>query len=139
MVNLDDIFWLRGGFNERRDLSEVSSLSDAKIAETQWIVEGVHSKLAGQFLPSALTLVWLDLPWSVCWGRLELRGSESKVHMGREQSDQGLRELLEWAESYCSRQGSTGQAAHVALFETFQGHQFRLRSDKQVREYLDAA
>ena len=139
VVHLDEVFWLPGGFNEKRDPSEVSRLIDAKRAETEWIVEGVYGNLARQFLPSALTLVWLDLPWSVCRLRLELRGSESKAHMDREQSDQGLRELLHWAEAYHSRQGSSGQAAHLAMFETFSGHRFRLRSETQVREYLDAA
>ena len=139
VVHLDEIFWLPGGFNEKRDPSEVSRLIDAKKAETEWIVEGVYGNLARQFLPSALTLVWLDLPWSVCKLRLELRGSESKAHMDREQSDQGLRELLHWAEAYHSLQGSSGQAAHLAMFETFQGHRFRLRSETQVREYLDTA
>lgn len=136
VVHLDEIFWLPGGFNEKRDPSDVSRLINARRAEAQWIVEGVYGNLAKQFLPSALTLVWLDLPWAVCKQRLELRGSESKAHMEREQSDQGLRELIRWAEEYCSRKGSSGQAAHLALFEAFQGERFRLRSKAQVREYL---
>jgi adenylate kinase family enzyme len=139
VVHLDEIFWLPGGFNEKRDPSDVSRLIDASKAKAEWIVEGVYGNLAKLFLPSALTLVWLDLAWSVCKQRLELRGSESKAHMERKQSDQGLRELIRWAEDYCSRQGSSGQAAHLAMFEAFQGERFRLLSEMQVREYLDAA
>lgn len=139
VMHLDDIFWLPGGFNERRSPLEVSRLIDGKRAETQWIVEGVYGNLASQFLPSALTLVWLDLPWQVCKQRLELRGSESKAHMGREQSDLGLQELLGWAEAYGSRQGSGSEAAHRALFEAFQGPRFRLRSEAEVGEFLNAA
>lgn len=139
VMHLDEVFWLPGGFNEKRDPSDVSRLIDVKRTEAEWIVEGVYGNLAAQFLPSAMTLVWLDLPWLVCRRRLELRGSESKAHMHREQSSQGLRELISWAEAYCFRQGSSGQAAHLALFEAFQGQRFRLRSEMQVREYLDAA
>ena len=139
LVHLDEVFWLPGGFNEKRDPSEVSRLIEARRAETEWIVEGVYGNLAKQFLPTALTLVWLDMPWSVCKRRLEFRGSESKAHMERKQSDQGLRELLRWAEDYCSRPGSSGQAAHLSLFEAFQGQRFRLGSKAQVQEYLDAA
>jgi adenylate kinase family enzyme len=139
VIHLDEIFWLPGGFNEKRDPSEISRLIDAKKVEADWIVEGVYGNLAKLFLPSALTLVWLDLPWSACKRRLELRGCESKAHMAREQSAQGLQELIRWAEEYCSRQGSSGQAAHLALFEAFQGARFRLRSEAQVREYLDVA
>jgi adenylate kinase family enzyme len=139
VVHLDEIFWLPSGFNEKRDPSDVSRLIDVRRAEEQWIVEGVYGNLAKQFLPSALTLVWLDLPWSVCKQRLELRGSESKAHMEREQSVQGLQELIHWAEDYWSRHGASSQAAHLALFETFQGQRFRLGSETQVREYLSVA
>jgi adenylate kinase family enzyme len=139
VVHLDEIFWLPGGFNEKRDPSDVSRLIDVRRAEAQWIVEGVYGNLAKQFLPSALTLVWLDLPWSVCKQRLELRGSESKAHMEREQSVQGVRELIHWAEEYWSRHGSSSQAAHLALFEAFLGQRFRLGSETQVREYLSVA
>jgi adenylate kinase family enzyme len=139
VVHLDEVFWLPGGFNQKRNPSDVSRLIEARRAEAKWVVEGVYGNLAKQFLPSALTLVWLDLPWPVCRHRLELRGSESKAHMEREQSDQGLRELIRWAEAYCSRQGSSGQAAHLALFEAFSGERFRLVTEAQVQEYLDAA
>lgn len=139
VVHLDDVFWLPGGFNERRGPLEVSRFIDAKRAETQWVVEGVYGNLASQFLPSALTLVWLDLPWHVCELRLKLRGSESKAHMGREQSDLGLQELIGWAEAYSSRRGSSSQAAHQALFEAFQGPRFRIRSEAEVGEFLNAA
>ena len=139
LMHLDEVFWLPGGFNEKREQSEVSRLIDARRAAPEWIVEGVYGNLARQFLPSALALVWLDLPWSVCKRRLEFRGSESKAHMEREQSDQGLRDLVHWAETYRSRQGSSGHAAHLALFESFQGPRLRLRSEAQVLEYLVAA
>ena len=45
VVHLDEVFWLPGGFNEKRDPSEVSRLINAKRAETEWIVEGVYGNL----------------------------------------------------------------------------------------------
>lgn len=139
VTHLDDVFWLPGGFDERRDPLEVSGLVDAKRVETLWIVEGVYGNLASQFLPSVPTLVWVDLPWHVCKQRLELRGSESKAHMGGGQSDLGLQELLGWAEAYGSRPGSSSEAAHRALFEAFEGQRFRLRSAAEVGEFLNSA
>ncbi|WKJ90401.1 hypothetical protein QZJ86_20715 [Methylomonas montana] len=139
MVHLDDIFWLPGGFNEMRDPAEVSRIIDTASATKNWIVEGVYGNLAQQFLPSASTLIWLELPWVVCQQRLALRGLESKAHMGREQSEAGLRELVQWAENYSSRQGSSGHAAHLSLFESFNGQRLRLCSESQVLEYLNAA
>jgi adenylate kinase family enzyme len=87
VVHLDDIFWLSGGFNVKRDPAEVSSIIDDKRAFREWIVEGVYGNLAKQFMLSALNVVWLDLPWEICRQRLESRGSESKSHLGREQSE----------------------------------------------------
>ncbi len=111
---------------------------DAARVGENWIAEGVFGNLAAQFLLSASTLIWLDLPWAVCQERLELRGSESKAHMGREQSDAGLRELMQWAQDYPTRGGSSGHAAHMNLFESFTGQRVRLGSESQVLEYLDA-
>lgn len=138
VVHLDDIFWLPGGFNEKRDPEKVSNLVKAARSEPDWIVEGVYGNLAQQFLPYASTFVWLEIPWSICRRRLEIRGSESKAHMGREQSEAGLRELVQWAETYSSRQGSSGHAANLALFESFNGGRYRLSSESKVLEYLDA-
>jgi broad-specificity NMP kinase len=86
VVHLDEIFRFAVGFNEKRDPSDVSRLIDVRRDEAEWVVEGVYENLARQFLPSALTLVWLDLRWSVCKHRLELGGPESKAHMNRQQT-----------------------------------------------------
>ena len=139
VTHLDDIFWLPGGFNEKRSPSEVQNLVNARKADSDWIVEGIYGELANQFLSFATTLVWLDLPWQVCKQRLEARGSESKAHMGREQSKQGVRELIQWAEAYYSRPGSCCHAAHLGLFESFTGQRFRFSSEIQVLEYLNSS
>lgn len=139
VVHLDGIFWLPGGFNLKRDPQEVFTLIEAQRIADQWIVEGVYGNLARQFMQSAQAIVWLDLPWKICKAKLESRGSESKLHMERAQSDEGLRELIEWAEGYCNRQGSSSKAAHLDLFESFEGLRARLRSESDVLAYLDAA
>jgi len=138
VLHLDDIFWLPGGFNEKRDTAEVSRIIDTARAASDWIVEGVYGNLVHQFLQSANILIWLELPRAVCQQRLVLRGSESKAHMDRKQSEAGLRELVQWAENYSSRQGSSGHAAHLALFESFKGQRLRFCSESQVLEYLSA-
>ncbi len=136
LVHMDDIFWMPGGFNVKRDPAEVSNIVAMARAEPGWVAEGVFGSLASQFLQSATTLIWLDLPWDVCRARLVLRGSESKAHMDREQSQAGLQALLEWAKDYPFRQGSSGRAAHSALFDAFRGQQSLLCSEQQVLAYL---
>jgi adenylate kinase family enzyme len=139
VIHLDEIFWLPGGFNEKRSSSEVLRLVNIRKVETDWIVEGVFGDLANQFLSSAQTLIWLDFPWQVCKQRLEARGSESKSHRERVQSDHGSRELIQWAEAYYSRSGSCCYAAHLGLFESFTGQRLRLSTEMQVQEFLIAA
>ena len=56
--------------------------------------------------------------------------------MGHEQSQQGLAALIEWAEGYSSRQGSSGSAAHGALFESFAGARYRFESEYQVLAFV---
>lgn len=139
VIHLDEIFWLPGGFNEKRSSSEVQNLVDSRKAEPDWIVEGVFADLARQFLSSAQTLIWLDFPWNVCKQRLEVRGSESKSHMGRVQSEQGSRELIQWAEAYYFRSGSCCLSAHLSLFESFTAKRIRLSTEAQVQEFLNVA
>ena len=139
VIHLDEIFWLPGGFNEKRPPSEVLTLINTKKADAEWIVEGVYSDLAEQLLPYATLLIWLDLPWAVCKQRLEARGSESKAHMGREQSESSLRALIQWAEAYYSRSGTCCHAAHLALFETFAGQGHRFSTESQVHNFLNSA
>ena len=138
VIHLDEIFWLPSGFNEKRSPSEVLKLINARKIEKNWIVEGVFGDLANLFLSSAQTLIWLDFPWPVCKKRLEVRGSESKLHMGRMQSEHGTRELIQWAEEYYSRSGACSNAAHHGLFESFTGQKFRFTTELQVQEFLKA-
>jgi adenylate kinase family enzyme len=139
VIHLDDIFWLPGGFNEKRSPSEVQNLVDSRKGESDWIVEGVFGDLAIHFLSSAQTFIWLDIPWNVCKQRLYARGSERKSHLGRVQSEQGSRELIQWAEAYYFRSGSCCLSAHLGLFESFTGKRFRLSTELQVQEFLNAA
>jgi adenylate kinase family enzyme len=138
-IHLDEIFWLPGGFNEKRSPLEVQNLVDSKKVETDWIVEGVFGDLAGQFLSLAQNLIWLDFPWNVCKQRLEARGSESKAHMGRVQSELGSGELIQWAEGYYFRSGSCSHPAHHSLFESFTGKRILLSTEVQVQEFLNVA
>jgi adenylate kinase family enzyme len=139
VVHLDDIFWEPGGFEQKRSPDEVARLIDAHRAETNWIVEGVYGDLAGEFIPDADVLLWLDFPWSACRRRIESRASAGDTYMGRKPTERSLRDLLNWAEAYYSRGGWCSLAAHLALFNNFSRRRYRLRTAKDVRDYLDAA
>jgi adenylate kinase family enzyme len=136
VIHLDDIYWAPGGFNAKREVAQVEALVREGMAHSSYIAEGVFGALAEKFLAQATVLFWLDLPWSVCEHRLRQRGSESKRHMDREQSEAGLSELLTWASTYHERTDMQSHAAHSKLFERYGGERFRLSSERSVNDYL---
>ena len=105
----------------------------------KWIAEGVYGDRASELTTPAQTLIWLGLPWFVCKLRLEARGAESKSHMAHAQTEDGLKALIDWAESYSSRQGQSGGASHALLFELFPSEHHRFESEDQVLAFLSVA
>ena len=139
VVHLHEIFWLPGGFDAKREPSEVAEVISRERAAAKWIVKDVYGDLASEFLPAAQTLIWLDLPWPVCKLRLGARGSESKSHMNHAQTKDGLKALIAWAEGYSSRRGPSGRLSHASLFELFTGERHRFELEDQVQAFLTAA
>lgn len=95
----------------------------------------MFGELAEPYLDIANFLVWLDMDRTVCRRRLEERGSESKRHLGREQSEEGLRKLVEWASRYYDRQDLRSHVGHKGLFENFSGKKIRIRSEIAVNQF----
>lgn len=95
VIHLDDLFWEPGGFDKKREQVVVMRLVEEYQSGDSWIVEGVFGELATIFADVADLFIWLDIDWSTCKTRLERRGSQSKKHMSREQSETGLKKLLD--------------------------------------------
>jgi deoxyadenosine/deoxycytidine kinase len=83
--------------------------------------EGVFGELAQKLFDRAQCLIWLDIDWQTCRARLLKRGSESKKHMGREESEEGLRRLVEWAAQYYERTNARSYEGHKKLMMSFPG------------------
>lgn len=64
MIHPDDLFWLPGGFNEKRPMKTVDAKIATKAQDDEWIAQGVFGDLAEKFPHRAHHLIWLDLPWS---------------------------------------------------------------------------
>jgi len=136
VIHLDDIFWEPGGFDQKRSTETVSALIAQAKRQEHWIVEGVFGELAQQFLSDAGRLIWLDFEWPICRERLALRGSESKKHLKREQSAEGLMQLLKWAANYHDRTDMRSYHGHKTMFDAFEGTRFRLRSEDEVTDFV---
>jgi adenylate kinase family enzyme len=136
IIHLDELFWEPGGFDRKRAPDDVLALVEQSKLRKDWIVEGVFGELAQLYLDQADVLIWLDLDWDVCRTRLELRGSESKLHLDRAQSDEGLTRLICWAKEYYSRTDLRSKAGHQTLFEKFRGTCRHLNSEAEVQAFL---
>jgi adenylate kinase family enzyme len=87
VIHLDHIFWEPGGFDTKRPQDAVDMMiAESKRGES-WIAEGVFGELAERFVDRAECLIWLDIDWQTCRDRLLQRGSESKRHMDRVESE----------------------------------------------------
>jgi hypothetical protein len=137
--HLDNLFWEPGGFDKKRPHEEVEFLMQQSKNRGSWIAEGVFGELAEHYLDTAILLVWLDIDWFVCKRRLEERGSESKKHLNREQSEEGLRKLVEWASHYYDRRDLRSYEGHRSLLEKFSGQKTPIRSEIAVNKFLTNA
>ncbi len=128
VVHLDDLFWEPGGFDKKRSIETVELLIKNSKDSPSWIVEGVFGELASYYIGIADLLVWLDIDWSICKKRLLHRGSESKRHLNRVQSEKGLEKLILWASQYNERNDLRSHQGHRELFEKFLGNRLHFQS-----------
>lgn len=136
IIHLDRLFWMPGGFNEKRPRDEVKSEIEQKRKENSWIAEGVFGELAELFLPRAQTLVYLDVDWTTCHASLMTRGLESSRQLDPVKAEENFRNLLLWAGQYWTRTNSCSRTGHLRLFDDFSGLKFKFTTRAAVDEFI---
>jgi adenylate kinase family enzyme len=121
VTDLDRIHW-QDSVLVRRDEQAAIAMVAELAAQPRWIIEGVYGWLAAAALPRATSLIWLDLPWSICRVGLEQRGRWNGA------TDAEHAAFLQWAEAYWQRSTPTSYAGHLAMFEAFAGDKLRIQS-----------
>lgn len=119
VTHLDNLFWEPGGFDRKRSPESVEALIQKSLTSDSWIVEGVFGELVQPFIPDATTLIWLDIPWEICQERLKNRATKNRIHHDRIQSEKNLRNLMEWASEYYSRNDLRSHRGHECMFNSF--------------------
>jgi adenylate kinase family enzyme len=137
IIHLDQLFWMPGGFNEKRPMDEIKSEIERKRNETAWIIEGVFGELAEMFLSRAHSLIFLDMDWTVCHAGLLVRGSESSKQLDAAKAEENFKELLLWAEQYWIRTNLCSHSGHLRLFSNFAGHKFKFTCRAEVDDFLN--
>ncbi|WP_398479777.1 hypothetical protein [Tardiphaga sp.] len=129
VTDLDRVHW-QDDVTVKRDEHVAASMVAELAAEPLWVIEGVYGWLAAVALPSATTLIWLDMPWQVCQDGLTERGPWK----GAADTDHAA--FLDWAEAYWRRTTSTSFAGHQSLFDGFTGTRLRFQSRAEQADFL---
>ncbi len=137
IIHLDRLFWMPGGFNEKRSKEEVQKQVEQKEKNDSWIAEGVFGELVELLLPRTQTLIYLDLDWPTCHASLKTRGSESSRQLDPAKAEENFRNLLLWAGQYWTRTDLRSHTGHLRLFNDFTGLKFRLTTRAEVDEFIE--
>jgi adenylate kinase family enzyme len=131
-VDLDEIHWLPGGFNARREPTSAIEMVRTKAAEDQWVLEGVYGWLANEALPRATALIWLDVPIEECIANVKARG------LRRGGDEAAFMALVDWVGDYAVRTNANSRVAHERAFDTFAGHRAKIASRTEMAALLNS-
>jgi hypothetical protein len=108
-TDLYQIHWLSDEHSIPRPRAEALGMARIAASEERWVIEGVYGWIITELLPRATALIWLAVEDDECIANIRQR--EAK----RDESDELLIALVEWAGSYRTR-----------LFDVFGGSKLQL-------------
>lgn len=129
-IDLDLIHWISDEHSIPRPRAEALGMARVAASEQCWVIEGVYGWMISELVEQATLLIWLCLEDEDCVNNIRLR--ESK----RDDNDELLIALLEWAGRYRTREGSSGFVAHQRLFEGFDGSKLQLMDRAEVTAFV---
>ncbi|WP_244158616.1 adenylate kinase [Caballeronia fortuita] len=125
-IDLDALNWEPGGYGVAREREDVVSMAREAALVERWVMEGIYGWIVSYILPSASALVWIALDESECVANIHRRGMRGGA------TPESFAELLTWAQTYRSRNGSSSYGAHEALFTSFPLDKISLRTRGDV-------
>jgi len=130
-VDLDLIHWEPGGYNIARSCEHAIALTKDAAASNSWVIEGIYGWLVREAEPNATALVWLCLDEAECVANIRNRG----VRRGGDEDS--FNALLNWAETYRTREGSSSYSAQEMIFDDFSGAKRCLRHMSEVTMFAN--
>jgi adenylate kinase family enzyme len=130
-VDLDSIHWLSDEHSIPRPRAEALVMARLAANEEHWVIEGVYGWITSELLPQATALIWLCVEDEECVANIRQREAQ------RDENDELLIALLDWAGSYRMREDSSGFAAHQRLFDGFSGSRFKLRDRTEITTFAN--
>jgi ABC-type dipeptide/oligopeptide/nickel transport system ATPase component len=129
-TDLDLIHWLSDEHSIARPRAEALGMARVAANEERWVIEGVYGWMVSELAEQATTLIWLCLEDEDCVSHIRQREAE------RDDSDELLIALQDWAGSYRTRGDSSGFAAHQRLFAGFSGSKLQLMNRNEVTTFV---
>ena len=147
-VDLDAIFWKPDWVETPDDEFRAGVQAALDAAPDGWVLAGSYSRISDVYLSPADTLIWLHLPWRVCFWRLLLRTvsrawtREPLYYEGGPQESWRLsffdrKSILWWSISHQRRSVRVTRERIAALSPKIRVHE--LRSSRDVTELLENA
>jgi adenylate kinase family enzyme len=135
LVHLDRCYW-RPGWVEP-DKGEWAAEVGALIERPRWVMDGNYGGTMALRLARADTVIDLDLPTWLCLARI-LRRTLRQFGQVRSDMPRGCPERLDWTFlAYTARFRRRSRPQTEARLAGFAGTHIRLRSPKEVRQFLD--
>ncbi|MCP1441507.1 adenylate kinase family enzyme [Pseudomonas sp. GGS8] len=131
-TDLDLIHWVSDEHSIARPRNEALGMARVAASEERWVIEGVYGWMVSELLEQATALIWLCLDDEDCVNNIRQREAT------RDEKEELLIALLDWAGSYRTREGSSGFAAHQRLFEGFSGWKRQLMSRVELSAFVSA-
>ncbi|EJM13128.1 adenylate kinase-like kinase [Pseudomonas sp. GM18] len=131
-IDLDLIHWASDEHSIARPRNEALGMARVAASEERWVIEGVYGWMVSELVEQATALIWLCLEDEDCVNNIRQREAT------RDEKEELLIALLDWAGSYRTREGSSGFAAHQRLFEGFSGSKRQLVNQAEVLAFVSA-
>ena len=129
-IDLDLIHWASDEHSIARPRAEALGMARVAASEERWIIEGVYGWMVSELVEQATALIWLCLEDEDCVNNIRQREAT------RDEKEELLIALLDWAGSYRTRQGSSGFATHQRLFDRFSGSKLQLMNRAEVSAFV---
>ena len=94
------------------------------------MIEGCYSDLIELVIAEASEVIFLDLPVAQCLENAKGRPWEPHKYSSKAAQDANLDMLLDWISQYTERDDTFSRAAHLALYEAFNGEKLIYTSNE---------
>ena len=121
-LDLDELAWTDSNPPQRAPLADSHNIIDRFVQDgDSWVIEGCYTDLLEFVAPEANELIYLNIPIEQCVENARNRDWEPHKYPSKQAQDENLEMLISWIKEYELRDDVFSQAAHLSLFNSFNG------------------